>query len=192
MSGHPRADSWLLKIVNWLFGPVPGSQAHVDLFFDTVRLRNEELRKPEGQRDEARLLQLTKQKLRLEAERHQVIHRQFQAAQLNFLKPPPRECCTDCVGVRQRLAAVCRACAAWYEAASLRASQQLQMVEEGDSEPAMPLPLFELQLPEGVPEELPPSLDRCSSCQNLLDHYLAKEQEMRRVMAVSGDNPVKA
>lgn len=87
-----------------------------------------------------------------------------------FLKPPPTECCTDCVRVRQRLAAVCQACAVWYEASSVRASKQLQAVEQGEPVPAMPLPPFEVQLPEGVPEELPPSVDRCSSCQDLLDH----------------------
>ncbi len=66
------AASWLLESLSWLFGPFPGSRAHVDLYFETVRLRHEELRKPEGERNEPRLLHLTKKMLRLESERTQV------------------------------------------------------------------------------------------------------------------------
>lgn len=71
-TARARVSEWLVNTLSRLFGPIPGSQAHVDLFFDTVRLLSEERRRPEGQRNEARLLQLTKQKLRLEAERSQV------------------------------------------------------------------------------------------------------------------------
>lgn len=64
-----RAVAWLLEAVSLLFGPNPGSQAHVDALFDTLKQRNEELSKPAEQRDEARLLQLTRRRLRLLAER---------------------------------------------------------------------------------------------------------------------------
>lgn len=71
-SALAESDPWWLKTANWLFGPIPGSQAHTDLFLNTVRLRQEELQKPEGRRDDAHLLELTKQKLRLEAQRYHV------------------------------------------------------------------------------------------------------------------------
>ncbi len=99
-----------------------------------------------------------------------MLHRQYQASHQEPLQPRLNECCSDCLRVRQRLAATCQAAAAWYEACSLRASQQLQVVEQGEPLPELPLPPFELQLPEGVPEEPPPSVDRCSRCQTLLDH----------------------
>lgn len=67
-----RARAWLLEAASSLFGPIPGSRAHVDALFDTIKLRNDEMSKPAGQRDEARLLQLTKRVLRLVAERNEV------------------------------------------------------------------------------------------------------------------------
>ncbi|KAL4424480.1 hypothetical protein ABPG77_006789 [Micractinium sp. CCAP 211/92] len=187
------ASDQLLESLTRFFGPAPGSRAHQDLFFETIRLREAELRKPKGEVNEARILQLTKQKLRLEAERHQVLHRRFRATQLKFQQPPLEECCADCVRVHQRLTAVCQAAAAWFGAASLRANQQLQAVERGEPLPAVPLPPFKLQLPEGVAEELPPSLDRCSRCQNMLNQYLKKEEEIRLVVAVqNGGTPMGA
>lgn len=74
-SAWARAPAWLLESLRWLFGPFPGSRAHLDLFYDTIRLRGEEARKPDGERDEARLLHLTKEMLRLRAERNQVSQR---------------------------------------------------------------------------------------------------------------------
>lgn len=67
-----RAGAWLLEAASLLFGPIIGSRAHVDALFDTAKLRNDELSKPAGQRDEARLLQLTKRMLQLTVERTEV------------------------------------------------------------------------------------------------------------------------
>ncbi len=69
-----RAASWLLEVLSWLFGPIPGSNAHLDAFDRVVKQRNDELEKPEGQgqKDEAVLLELTERMLRLQLERCQV------------------------------------------------------------------------------------------------------------------------
>lgn len=66
------AVAWLLEAASLLFGPIPGSRAHVDVLFNTVKQRNEELSKPAQKRTEARLLQLTERWLRLVVERCQV------------------------------------------------------------------------------------------------------------------------
>ncbi|KAL4451754.1 hypothetical protein ABPG75_007416 [Micractinium tetrahymenae] len=185
-----RAASWLREALSWLFGPIPGSDAHWQAFCRTVKQRNEELSKAEGQRDEVRLQELTKQMLRLQAERSQCLQRQFQANQHVFLQPPRSECCNDCLLVRQRVAAACQAAAAWYKAWELITIEQLQVVEQGKPPPAMPVPPFKLRLPEGVPEQLPPSTDRCSRCQHYLDYYLDLEQELSVPASLHGDNPL--
>ncbi|KAL4429838.1 hypothetical protein ABPG77_010955 [Micractinium sp. CCAP 211/92] len=127
--------------------------------------------------------------LRLRAERNQALHERFLGYQHEFLQPLPDECCSDCQRVQQRLAATCQAAAVWFQACSLRAIQQLEVVERGEPLPQLPLPPFELQLPKGVPHDMPPCIDRCSSCQNLLDHYLNKEQELQLLAAVHGKQP---
>lgn len=81
----------------------------------------------------------------------QVLHHQLQATRHRFLQPPDRECCRDCLRVRQRLAATCGAAAAWYEAFDVVNSQQLQAVMQGKPALVMPVPPYKLQLPEGVP-----------------------------------------
>ena len=90
----------------------------------------------------------------------QFLLQQYQTAQHTFLEPTPK-CCADCLRVRQRVASSCQAFAAWHEAFRTGTHQQLQAAEQGDPDPPMPAPPFELQLPEGVPEEMPPSVDRC-------------------------------
>ncbi|KAL4451744.1 hypothetical protein ABPG75_007408 [Micractinium tetrahymenae] len=187
-SALDRAASWLLEGLSWLFGPIPGSQAHVDAFCRAVKQRNEELSKPEAQRDEVRLQELTKQMLRLQAERCQSLQQEFKASQHMFLQPPPAECCSDVLRVRQRAAATCQAAAAWYKAWEMITIEQLQVVEQGEPAPALPLPPFKLRLPEGVPEQLPPSTDRCSRCQHCLDHYLHLEQELSVPASLHGDD----
>ncbi len=219
-SGRPlleQAASWLLEVLSRLFGPIPGSKVHDEAFCKAVKDRNDELNKPEGQRDAALLQELTEQMLRLRLERCQVrgkgllparrrphrpirpalcraqrliclamqcgltgsagwlptlqvLQRDFRASHLVFSQPPDCKCCSDCLVVRQRLAACCQATAAWYDSWEQITSQQLQAVQRGEPPPALPVPPFELQLPPGVPEQLPPSVDRCSRCQHNLDY----------------------
>lgn len=69
---HKSLAGWVLDTVNWLFEPDPGSQAYVKILADTIKSKNNEKNKPEGQRDEQRLLELNKQVLRLQAKRWQV------------------------------------------------------------------------------------------------------------------------
>lgn len=86
-----------------------------------------------------------------------------------YLMHPGKECCADCLRVRQRAAASCDGRAAWNEDWELISTRRLEALEQGHPLPPMTLPYLELQLPEGMPEELPPSLDRCSACQGMLD-----------------------
>ncbi|KAL4421158.1 hypothetical protein ABPG77_000793 [Micractinium sp. CCAP 211/92] len=120
----------------------------------------------------------------------QVLQRGLRESHQMFLQPPKCECCSDCQRVRQRLAASFQSMAAWYECWEHITSQQLQAVRRGEPPPAMPFPHFELQLLPGVPEQLPPSVDRCFRCQHNLDYYLHKEQELRAEEAAHGDEPV--
>ena len=73
------------------------------------------------------------------------------------------------VRVRQRAAASCDARAAWIEAWGVVSGLRLEALELGHPPPPLTPPYLELHLPEGLPEELPPSFDRCSACQGLLD-----------------------
>lgn len=86
-----------------------------------------------------------------------------------YLQPPAEECCADCLLVRKRAAASNDARAAWNEQWEMVSSRRLEALEQGHPLPPLTLPYLELRLPEGVPEELPPSLNRCSACQDLLD-----------------------
>lgn len=52
--------------------PTPGSEEHREVVFRARKERNDERAKPPGQRDETRLLELTKRVLRLRAEWAQV------------------------------------------------------------------------------------------------------------------------
>ena len=52
--------------------PAPGTPEHREALFRAKKERNDELGKPASQRDEARLLELTKRVLRLRAEWAQV------------------------------------------------------------------------------------------------------------------------
>ena len=70
-SALERAASWLLEVLSWLFWPIPGSKVHDEAFCRAVKERNDELEKPEGERDEAVLLELTERMLRLQLERCQ-------------------------------------------------------------------------------------------------------------------------
>ena len=84
-------------------------------------------------------------------------------------QPPSHECCHDCARVRQRVAASCRSRAPWFEACAFLSMRRLQALEQGLPYPPEILPRLELHLPEGMPEELPPSIDRCAACQQKLD-----------------------
>ncbi|KAL4423334.1 hypothetical protein ABPG77_006129 [Micractinium sp. CCAP 211/92] len=128
--------------------------------------------------------------LRLRLERCQVLQQSFRASHQLFSQPPDRECCSDCLLVRQRLAASFQATAAYYESWEQITSQQLQAIQRGEPAPAMPVPRFELHLPPGVPEQLPPSVDRCSRCQHNLDYYLHQEKQRQAAKARHGDEPV--
>ncbi|KAL4441507.1 hypothetical protein ABPG77_002011 [Micractinium sp. CCAP 211/92] len=71
--------------------------------------------------------------------------------------------------VRQRCAASCEARVAWFTAWEYITSRRLEALEQGHPYPPLILPHLELQLPDGLPEEPPPSIDRCSACQQMLD-----------------------
>ncbi len=107
---------------------------------------------------------------RMVSQNLQMLQRDLRASYLAFSQPPNRECCGDCLLVRQRLAACFQATAAWYECLKQITSQQLQAVQRGEPAPALPVPRFELHMPPGVPEQLPPSMDRCFRCQHNLDY----------------------
>ena len=86
-----------------------------------------------------------------------------------YLQRPAHECCAECVLVRHRAAVSCDARAAWHEAWEMISSRRLEALEQGHPLPPLTLPYLELRLPEGMPEELPPSIDRCSDCQERLE-----------------------
>ena len=67
--------SWVLQGLARLFigEPTPGTPEHREALFRCIKERNDELAKPPGQRDEARLLELSKRVLRL----------RYQACQVN-------------------------------------------------------------------------------------------------------------
>lgn len=80
-------------------------------------------------------------------------------------------CCSDCSHVHQREAASLRAMAAWHEQWELISTLRLQALEQGHPYPPLALPYLDVQpfLPEGLPEDFPPSIDRCAACQKRLD-----------------------
>ena len=80
-------------------------------------------------------------------------------------------CCPDCPRVQQREAASLQAMAAWHEEWEQVCTLRLQALEQGHPYPPLTLPYLELQpfLPEGLPEDFPPSIDRCAACQNRLE-----------------------
>jgi len=61
--------------------------------------------------------------------------------------------------------------AAWHEEWEQVCTLRLQALEQGHPYPPVTLPYLELQpfLPEGLPEDFPPSIDRCAACQNRLE-----------------------
>lgn len=71
------AMSWLLQaLAEWLGfepSPVPGTPEHREALCRVVKQVNDERAKPPGQRDEARLLELTKRRLRLTIPALQVV-----------------------------------------------------------------------------------------------------------------------
>ncbi len=81
--------------------------------------------------------------------------------------------------VRQRCAASCEARAAWFTAWEYITCRRLEALEQGHPHPPLILPHLDLRLPEGLPEELPPSIDRCSACHQMLDQV-----RLSRLLAV--------
>lgn len=98
---------------------------------------------------------------------------------------PSSKCCADCMRVQQRCAASCEARAQpWFTAWEYITCRCLEPLEQGHPHPPLILPHLDLRLPEGLPEELPPSIDRCSACQKMLDQVrlsrlLAAQRESR-------------
>ncbi|KAL4444312.1 hypothetical protein ABPG75_012049 [Micractinium tetrahymenae] len=72
-------------------------QEHREAFFRVVKERNDERAKPPGQRDEARLLELTKRQLRLRIEACQAKKPRLLRSRDIYLQHPGRECCADCL-----------------------------------------------------------------------------------------------
>ncbi len=62
--------SWVLQAMAQLLGgdPAPGTPQHRDLYMQSCKLLNEELAKPQGQRDLVWMLEETKRNLKLSAE----------------------------------------------------------------------------------------------------------------------------
>ncbi|PRW44894.1 DNA helicase exodeoxyribonuclease subunit A [Chlorella sorokiniana] len=148
-----------------------------DWIKQTRKERNEELDKPASERDEARLLELTKRVLRLRAESAQAW---AQALRRNIdivLQQPDLGCCSDCLRVRLRVVASLRANAAWHEQWAQISTLRLQAWEQGQPAPPLTLPYLDVQphLAEGVPLDLPPSIDRCAACQDKLEKHLYNE-----------------
>ncbi|KAL4444300.1 hypothetical protein ABPG75_012037 [Micractinium tetrahymenae] len=175
--------SWVLHALAELLRsePTPGTPEHREALFRAVKERNDERAKPPGRRDEARLLELEKRLLRLRIKAAQAKKQLLRHYRDIVLQHPGQECCADCLRVRQRGAASYEARAAWNEAWELLSIRQLQALEQGQPCPPLILPRLELHLPEGMPEELPPSIDRCSACQKMLDEYLYLEAGIRTV-----------
>ena len=80
-------------------------------------------------------------------------------------------CCGDCPRVRLRMAASLLARAVWHEQWVRISTLRLQALEQGQPYPPLTLPYPEAQphLAEGVPLDLPPSIDRCAACQKELE-----------------------
>lgn len=71
----------LLQALAGLLGiePTPGTPEHRGALFRSVKEWNDELAKPPGQRDEARLLELSKRLLRFRIQSYQVNRRETAA-----------------------------------------------------------------------------------------------------------------
>ena len=80
-------------------------------------------------------------------------------------------CCPDCPRVHQREVASLRAAALWHEQWERVYRLQLEALEQGHPDPPLILPYLDVRpfLPEGMPEDLPPSIDRCADCQRRLE-----------------------
>ena len=83
---------------------------------------------------------------------------------------PASACCPDFVRVHQRMLASLHAGASLLEAWAQQSTVRLQALQEGRPPPPAPPPRLELDLPAGLPQELPPSIDRCAVCQEHLEH----------------------
>ena len=245
-----QAMSGLLQALANMLGVehTPGTPEHREALFRSIKERNDELAKPLGQRDQARLLEPSKRVLRLRIQACQVSRRENAAGRLRLrlacpggvgvgvaaprgllaapcrgtshticcqahqpqwrrcnlqakkqefrrneeflLQHPDLGCCSDCVRVRQRAAATSQAMAAWNEAWQLISTRRLQALEQGQPYPPLTLPYLELHLPEGLPEDLPPSIDRCATCQKELDE---DEVRLRAVWGrLQGCRPAEA
>ncbi|PRW56998.1 D-alanyl-D-alanine dipeptidase [Chlorella sorokiniana] len=162
------------------FEPAAGSPEHRELLYRARKERSDQLAKPPGQRDEARLLELTKRVLRLRAEAAQAWAQRMRRSADMMLQQPDSGCCRDCVRVRLRVVASLRANAAWHEEWVRISTLRLQALEQGHPSPPLTLPHLDLQphLAEGVPEDLPPSIDRCAACQEALDKHLFLERDL--------------
>ncbi|PSC74214.1 hypothetical protein C2E20_2651 [Micractinium conductrix] len=178
MSGLLQALANMLGVEH-----TPGTPEHREALFRSIKERNDELAKPLGQRDQARLLEPSKRVLRLRIQACQAKKQEFRRNEEFLLQHPDLGCCSDCVRVRQRAAATSQAMAAWNEAWQLISTRRLQALEQGQPYPPLTLPYLELHLPEGLPEDLPPSIDRCATCQKELDEdeYLVLERGARAV-----------
>ncbi len=101
-------------------------------------------------------------------------------------------CCPDCPRVQQREAASLQAMAAWHEEWEQVCTLRLQALEQGHPYPPLTLPYLDLQpfLPEGLPEDFPPSIDRCAACQNRLEEvrlqWAGRLQEQRLAGCIGG------
>ncbi len=82
--------------------------------------------------------------------------------------------------------------AAWHEGLEQVSTLRLQALEQGHPYPPLTLPCLDLQpfLPEGLPEDFPPSIDRCAACQNRLEEvrlqWAGRLQEQRLAGRKSG------
>lgn len=74
---------------------------------------------------------------------------------------------------------------AMNEAAARECTVHLQALLEGRPAPPAPAARFKLHLPAGVPQELPPSIDRCAKCQGHLEDAMYRE---RKLQAVDGED----
>ncbi|KAL4444303.1 hypothetical protein ABPG75_012040 [Micractinium tetrahymenae] len=176
--------SWVLHALAELLRsePTPGTPEHREALFRAVKERSDELAKPPGHRDESRLLELDKRVLRLNIKSCQAKKPRLLRSRDIYLQHPGRECCADCLRVREQMAASWEARAAWIDAWELISTRRLEALEQGQPHPPLVLPYLELHLPEGMPEELPPSIDRCSACQNMLDRALYAERKLQAVV----------
>ena len=82
---------------------------------------------------------------------------------------PARACCPDFVRVHQRMLASYKSRVAMNEALARECTVHLQALQEGRPPPPAPAARFKLHLPAGVPQELPPSIERCAKCQGHLE-----------------------